>query len=82
VTPSRVEASGTLELHVQPVTADVTIDGQRWVSSDAGHFVIELPTGTHRVEVSQKGYRTLSTDVTVGVGEHAPLNVSLMADNR
>jgi hypothetical protein len=81
-TPSGAETSGTLEVHVQPVTADVTIDGQRWLSSDAGHLVVELPAGTHRVEVSQKGYRTLSTEVTVSEGENAPLNVSLMADIR
>jgi len=77
---AHAEISGTLELHVQPITADVTIDGQRWLSSDAGHFVLELPAGVHRVDVSQRGYRTLSTEVTVSESESTPLNVSLMAD--
>jgi hypothetical protein len=35
--PARpAEGFGTLEIRVQPIGADVTIDGERWLSSDEG----------------------------------------------
>jgi len=80
--PQATAASGTLELHVQPATAEVTIDGRRWISSDEGHFTVELQPGTHTVEVSQDGYRRLSTDITIGVEETTPLNVTLAPATR
>jgi len=69
---------GTLDVYVQPASADVTIDGQRWVTSDEGHFVVQIPAGKHRVDVSKSGYRRFTTEVEVGDGETMPLNVSLM----
>jgi hypothetical protein len=50
-TTAAPDAFGTLELTVQPATATVTIDGVRWLSSEAGRFVVDLPAGTHRLEV-------------------------------
>jgi hypothetical protein len=69
---------GTLDLHVQPATAELTIDGQRWLTSDAGHFLVQLPAGAHHVEVSKDGYRRFAIDLAVRDAETAPLNVSLM----
>jgi hypothetical protein len=69
---------GTLDLHVQPATAELTIDGQRWLTSDEGHFVVQLPAGPHHVEVSKDGYRRFAIDLAVRDAETAPLNVSLM----
>lgn len=68
---------GTLDLFTQPHGAEVTIDGQRWVSSAAGHFVVQLPVGSHRVEVSLAGYRSYGTDVEIREGEQTSVNVSL-----
>jgi hypothetical protein len=45
---------------VQPASADVTIDGQSWVSSDEGHFTVlvpAIPAGKHHIEVRKTGYR-------------------------
>jgi len=69
---------GTLDVYVQPASAEVTIDGQTWVTSDEGHFVVQIPAGKHRVDVSKSGYRRFTTEVEVGDGETMPLNVSLM----
>jgi hypothetical protein len=69
---------GTIDLWVQPVGATVTIDGQRWATTEEGHFVVQVPTGTHRVEVTQQGYRTFASDIAVPEGQSMPLNVSLM----
>lgn len=68
---------GTLELHVQPVAAEVLIDGQQWISSDPGYFVVQVPEGKHRVEISLRGHRSFSTEIEVRDGETRPLNVTL-----
>jgi uncharacterized membrane protein len=69
---------GTLDLYVQPPTAELTIDGQRWLTSDEGHFVVQIPAGAHHVEVSKDGYRRFAIELAVRDAETAPLNVSLM----
>ena len=70
---------GTLDIFVQPSSAEVAIDGQRWISSEEGHFVLQVPAGRHRVEISRAGFRSFATEIAVGDGEVVPLNVSLMA---
>jgi hypothetical protein len=69
---------GTLDIFVQPTSAEVTIDGQRWVTSDEGHFMVQVPAGKHRVEVKKSGYRSFKTETEVGDAQTVPLNVSLM----
>jgi hypothetical protein len=73
---------GTLDVFVQPGNAELTIDGHKWVSSEEGHFVVQLGAGTHRVEVSRAGYRTFAADIEVRDGETTPLNVGLTATPR
>ncbi len=77
---SPATAFGTLDLTVQPVASSVTVDGRPWLTSDDGHFAIELPAGTHRVEASHKGYPKYTRDVVVREGETTSLNVSLMVN--
>jgi hypothetical protein len=69
---------GTLDLYVQPAGAAVAIDGQQWASSEAGHYVVQVPQGTHKIVVSAPGHRPYSADHVFGEGETVPLNVSLM----
>jgi hypothetical protein len=69
---------GTVDIFVQPTSAEVTIDGQRWITSDEGHFMVQVPTGKHRVEVKKSGYRSFATEIEVGDAQTVPLNVSLM----
>jgi hypothetical protein len=76
--PAELGDAGTLELHVQPVTAEVIVDGARWLSSEPGVFVLQLPAGPHRIEVSAAGYRTFTSEATVRAGEATPVNVSLV----
>lgn len=73
---------GTLDLHVQPATAELTIDGRRWLSSDGGHFLVQLPEGRHRIEVAQHGYRPFSADIDLGDAETTLLNVTLLPVTR
>ena len=72
-----IAALGTVNLRVQPATAEVFIDGERWESSDSGRFEIQLAVGPHRVEVRAPGYRPYSGTITLAEGEPTPLNISL-----
>jgi hypothetical protein len=78
VRPAEAVGFGTLDIFVQPTSAEVTIDGQRWVTSDEGHFMVQVPAGKHRVEIKKPGYRQFATEIEVGEGQTVPLNVSLM----
>jgi hypothetical protein len=78
VRPAGAVGFGTLDIFVQPTGAEVTIDGQRWVTSDEGHFMVQVPAGKHRVEIKKPGYRQFATEIEVGDGQTVPVNVSLM----
>jgi hypothetical protein len=73
---------GSVALRVQPANADVLIDGERWVSSDEGQFIVEISAGTHRLEVAKPGYRRFVKDIQLREGEQLPLNVSLSPETR
>jgi len=77
-TPAVAAGFGTLDLRVQPRDAEVVIDGQRWASSDEGHFMVQVPAGSHRIEVSHPGYRRFTSEIEISDGDTSPLNVSLM----
>jgi len=78
VRPAEAAGFGTLDVSVQPADAQVTIDGQRWFSSDEGHYMVQVPAGKHRVDVSKSGFRQFTTEIEVGDGQTVPLNVSLV----
>jgi hypothetical protein len=75
--PESPAGIGTLTLHVQPANAEVRIDGEPWVSSDQGRFVIQLAEGPHQIEVTSAGYRKYASAIQIWDGEMVPLNVSL-----
>jgi hypothetical protein len=71
---------GSVSVTVRPTTADVYIDGDRWVSPDLSvPLVVQLVPGRHGIEVRAPGYRPFSTVVDIHRGESTPLNVSLSA---
>jgi PEGA domain-containing protein len=80
MTPTLDALVGTLTLQVQPATAEVRVDGQRWASSDGGRFVLQLPIGMHHLEITCAGHRQYSTEFEVRDGETLPINVSLTPD--
>jgi hypothetical protein len=70
--------TGTLSIRVQPVDADVLIDGERWqLASGEENLEVQVSEGRHVIEVRREGYQSFSTSVEVGRGETTPLNVSL-----
>ena len=81
---SAVSAPGfaTLALRVQPVDAEISIDGEKWTPSSLGdRLLVQVAAGKHHVEVQKPGFRGFSTDITVQPGETTPLNVSLSSQN-
>jgi hypothetical protein len=77
--PGRAASLGTIDLFVQPTDADVTIDGRRWLTNEDGHYVVQVPIGKHRVEISKPGYRPVRTEIEVRSEEMTPINVTLTA---
>jgi hypothetical protein len=72
------QSFGSLDLRVEPHDADVTVDGRPWLSSDDGHFVIDLPAGTHTIKVVHAGLPEYRRQLVVREAETTQLNVSLM----
>jgi len=69
---------GTLNLKVQPGDAAVTIDGEKWDSTEGGsRLVVQLAVGPHRIEVRKDGFRTYSGTIDIRPGEPQTLNVVL-----
>ncbi len=73
------EASlGAVSIRVQPAGATVWIDGERWEWPEGeDRLVVDIPEGSHRVEIQREGHRPYSTIVVVRRGETSSLNVSL-----
>ena len=67
---------GSLDLRVQPADVEVRIDGQPWLSTDNGHFVVQLPVGEHRLELCKPGQFRLATNVVIGEGETNTLELN------
>lgn len=64
--------------NVWPRSASDTEDGVRWVSSDDGRSVVDVPEGRHRIDVFQGGYARFSREIEIRRGDTVPLNVSLV----
>ena len=76
--PPGAEQFGTLAIRVQPIDAEVLIDGELWQGFEGlDRLVVELGAGPHVVEVRRDGYRTYRTDVEVYGNETTLLNISL-----
>ena len=69
---------GQVAIRVQPIDAEVFIDGEPWrTQAGVERLVVQLPAGTHRVEIRKEGYDPFVTAVEIRRGETAVLNVSL-----
>jgi hypothetical protein len=69
---------GAVAVRVQPVDAEVFVDGERWnVSEGSDYIVIQLSEGEHRIEIRKDGYRGYSTTVRVPKDDTVTLNVVL-----
>jgi hypothetical protein len=72
------EAFGTLSLRVEPDTAEIFVDGERW-NAPAGQeaFSIRLPEGRHRIEIRKEGFARYVEEILIRTNRTLTLNVSL-----
>jgi hypothetical protein len=68
---------GTLSIQLQPVDADVLIDGQPWPAGSRDRFVVDVAEGRHVVQVRKAGYVGYLTEVGVRRGETTTITVNL-----
>jgi len=69
---------GSLIIRVQPAGSEVLINGERWQGPEGSErLVIQVPAGSHRVEIRKDGAVPFTTTIQVKSGETVPLNVSL-----
>jgi hypothetical protein len=74
-------AHGTLAIRVQPADAEISIDGEPWrAPSGQERLTVDVPEGSHTVEIRKAGFRTYVTQVDVHRGQTTPLNVSLRGE--
>jgi PEGA domain-containing protein len=68
---------GVLSLRFQPPSADVTIDGEQWLTTSPGELVLYIAAGRHVVSIGGRERAHFSTEVDVREGETTELNVSV-----
>jgi hypothetical protein len=74
---------GTLSIRVQPSDAAIAVDGERWEGPQGGsRLIIQVPEGSHRIEIRKDGYKDFSRTIDVRRGEVTTLNVSLVSEDR
>lgn len=79
----RESGFGTLTVRVQPPDADVIVDDTPWRggADENGAISIQIPAGSHQIEVRREGYASFVTTVEVRAGVSTPLNVMLQREN-
>jgi PEGA domain-containing protein len=76
--PGNRAESASLSIRVQPASAEVFIDGERWQGAPGDErLVVQVAPGLHHVEARSDGYRTYQSDITVRPGETSTVNISL-----
>jgi hypothetical protein len=75
--PPQSDQYGSVTVRVQPIDAEVLVDGESWRSPDAGSITLQLSEGVHKIEVRKAGYRTYTAEVRVRRGDSTSVNVSL-----
>jgi len=73
---------GTLTIRVQPADAEVLVDGTPWRggADEDGAIAIQVPAGTHRIEIRRDGFASFVTELDVRAGAATPLNVMLQRE--
>jgi len=78
VAPSNPANAGSLSIRVEPGTADLYVDGQKWRSlGDGDQLILQLSEGKHQIEVRKPGYQRYNTEVDIKRGDTTTLSVTL-----
>jgi hypothetical protein len=78
--PADASARGTLSLSLQPLDAEVLVDGSPWRGAASGdHLTIDLSEGRHNLQIRKPGFVGYLTDVQIRRGETTMLDIKLKA---
>lgn len=72
-----VKQAGRITVTVQPLDAEVFVDGYQLKSKEDLTYEIGLLTGIHRVDVKKDGYKPYSIEVLVEADRTIPLAIEL-----
>ena len=75
-----VKQAGRITVTVQPLDAEVFVDGYQLKSKDDRTYEIGLLTGIHKVDVRKDGYKPYAIEVLVESGRTIPLAIELMKE--
>jgi hypothetical protein len=71
-------AHGTLSLALDPVDAELLVDGSPWRGTPSGgHLTIDLPVGRHNIQIRKPGFVGYLTDVQIRQDQSTNLDVKL-----
>jgi hypothetical protein len=71
-------AHGTLSLGLDPLDAEVLVDGSPWRgTASGGRLTIDLPVGRHNIQIRKPGFIGYLTDVQVRQEQTTNLEVKL-----
>jgi PEGA domain-containing protein len=78
-TPQATEPrTGQLTIRLEPADASLTVDGQAWpIDAGASSVTIDLPEGTHVIQVRKTGFVGFLREVDIRGGETATVSVTL-----
>ena len=70
--------AGWLDVRVSPSGAAITIDGERWLTSDPERVVVDLAEGTHRVLIVAPGFVPAHVEVEIVDDDYQFVTVNLV----
>ena len=73
-------SSGSLVIRAGDAGGVVMVDGQRKGALEKGEATLDLPAGTHAIEVRVPGFAWAKESVTITAGKEARVTVSLVAE--
>jgi hypothetical protein len=66
--PTEVKPAGRLFIQIEPLDAEVTVDGYMLKQKDDLTYEVGLFTGTHHVEAKKEGFKSYKVDVDIQPG--------------
>ena len=72
-----VKQAGRISIVVQPLDAEVLVDGYQLTKKDDSTYEVGLLTGIHKVEAKKGGYKPYSIEVVVEAGRTVSLTIEL-----
>ena len=77
-----IKSAGELIITVEPLEADVLVDGYVLMPDENLTYSIGLLTGEHQVEVKAQGYKTYLKDIEIQPGKGITLSIQIEKEKK